>query len=183
MLGRTTATSDGAGQKCVFSGYPRDMQHCWEFGRCGGAHLSSRRPCLEGLQPVSVVDPVEVCAAWLCSLSEREQCCWVRGTDGAPSQPGAPGEACSHPAAAPEAGLRPAARGCCNRVACLWHLVGRATGFVVLLRNWDAAGGVGVAETSGSGWPRDGASPEAALWRCPSGWLAPLAGQPCAGGH
>ena len=100
-----------------------------------------------------------------------------------PPTPMPRGEACSHPAAAAEAGLCPTAWGCCNRVACLWHLVGCATGFVVLLRNWDAAGVVGVAETSENSWLQDGVSPGAAPWHCPSSWLAPLLVQPCTGGQ
>lgn len=52
MLGRTTATSDGAGQKRVFLGYPWDVQHYWESGCWRGERTS--RPAArawEGCSP------------------------------------------------------------------------------------------------------------------------------------
>lgn len=71
--------------------------------------------------------PREVCAAWLYSSREQEDCCWVRCVDVPLKEPR------SHLAAAVEAGLCPVSCGCCNDVDCLWHLVGRVTGFVILL--------------------------------------------------
>lgn len=100
-----------------------------------------------------------------------------------PPAPAPQGEARSQVAGAAEAGLCPTARGCCNHVVCLWRLVGCAAGFVVLLRNWDAASHVGVAETSGSGQLWDGVSSGAAPWCFPSDWIVPLLVQPCTGGH